>query len=101
MRGALQLSLGENSLSDVDQNKLGTAPLKLHQAEDRMVKALQTLLRLDPDSKQQLNEYISPRIEARLHTDDSDVSSLLDLGQELDLAEDSRVGDTLIPFTYT
>jgi hypothetical protein len=89
-----------DDLSGVNRNRVATAMIELHQAEDSMVDALRTLLHLTPDSIQQLAQYVSPRIQDRLDSEEDSIRSL----DEPDLGElGTGVGDGLpgfVSFTH-
>jgi hypothetical protein len=80
-----------------ENNQIGTAMMKLNQAEDAMVEALQTLLELSPDTKETFEGYVSPRIRARLELDCEEISVASDFDSTDQLQPE--VDSELIPFT--
>jgi hypothetical protein len=97
----LQLQGGTHGddLSGVNRNRVATAMIELHQAEDSMVDALRTLLHLAPDSIQQLAQYVSPRIQDRLDSEEAIQSlDLGEFGSGGTGVEDGSPG--LVPFTH-
>ncbi|KAK2459406.1 hypothetical protein APHAL10511_008578, partial [Amanita phalloides] len=52
--------------SEAELSKIATAMIELQQAEDALVKAIETALYYAPESAPQLSQYNSPSIQAQL-----------------------------------
>ena len=59
-------SSAEKQHSQEELSNIATAMIELQQAEDALVKAIQTVLRYAPESASELSRHISPSIQERL-----------------------------------
>ncbi len=91
---------GKKLRSEAELSKIAMAMIELQEAEDALVKAIETVLRYAPESAPQLSQHISPSIQARLdYSTEPSVSSATSSDSSSNQEQVAAAGSAkLVPF---